>query len=79
MPVNILIMIHGMTPDLEPRDLTQAYDKFWDALIQRKRGLPDLIHKKIWIQWGHERPGSAPPLRDDEKLTHAQQFIYFQF
>ena len=61
MPVNILIMIHGMTPDLEPLDLTQTYDKFWEALIQRKRGLPDLIDKKISIQWGHERPGSIPP------------------
>jgi len=78
MPVNILIMIHGMTPDLEPLDLTQTYDKFWEALIQRKRGLPDLIDKKISIQWGHERPGSTSPLRDDEKLTHAQQFTHDQ-
>ena len=33
MPINVLIFIHGMTPDKGPSDLSSAYKKFWEEIL----------------------------------------------
>lgn len=77
-PLNVLIMMHGMVPDEHPSSPYPVYDHFWNNLLTQRPELPSLISKRIGVQWGHELPGSGCPLRDDEKLTRAQQYLFEQ-
>lgn len=85
MPVDFFVVIHGMTPEVEPADLKARGQRFWERLKSREPVLrtrfcpegkpPD---RCVFVQWGHEPPDMKPdaPRRDDEKLTRAQKRIY---
>lgn len=52
-PINVLVMIHGMSPDKEARSPFESngkfwgYDQFWEALIQQKPQLESLFPKQF--------------------------------
>jgi len=75
-PVNILVMIHGMIPKPAPDSQEPQYEEFWKSLLRAKPALENRIQRRIHVQWGHELPETSGPLRDDEKLTRAQQYLY---
>lgn len=75
---NLLILIHGMTPDREPGDHANEYGKLRRELADRKPRLGttfDDLHT-IAVEWGHE-PQVPPPtgLRPDQLLTRAENAI----
>lgn len=87
MTVNILVMIHGMIPNKDRDSHFEDYSDFWNALVNKHRELEDLFESGfthpdnirnlsfIGVEWGHEPPNSQGNLRDDQKLTHAQNFV----
>lgn len=87
MVVNILVMIHGMIPDLEKKSHFDNYNNFSNDLQQEQPQLTQLFEsgfthpdgknnlKFIGVEWGHEPFNSQGTLRDDQKLTRAQKFI----
>lgn len=89
-PVNILTLIHGMTPADEPVSPYRMYESFWSALVSARPELEQIIAKRVGVQWGHEMVAQptdvdrawgfldgAPfgALRPDERLTRAQTAI----
>ncbi len=85
-PINILVMIHGMSPEPEPRSPFNSegkfwgYNEFWKALGDQAPKLSNLFPQGfIGVEWGHELPESPLPsvdeLREDQRLTRAQNFI----
>ncbi len=79
-PVNVLVMIHGITPNPEPLDHSNEYRELWQRLTDKEPQLLNLFpDKPITVEWGHELPGydSVPSkeLQPDHKLTRAQNFI----
>lgn len=87
-PVNILVMIHGMTPDEKPKSPFDSsedgkywgYNAFWEALCQEQPELKHLFSQGfIGVEWGAELPQLPQPsvdeLRQDQQLTRAQNFI----
>ncbi len=85
-PVNVLVMIHGMTPNPEvrsPFDGDQkywGYNDFWNALRKEQPKLGELFPSGfIGVEWGHELPEqfSLPvdKLRDDQRLRRAENFV----
>jgi hypothetical protein len=79
-PVNILIMIHGMTPDPMPKSPFEGYNGFINALITKQPELKTIFEDRfIGVEWGQEQPGvedrATDDLRADHQLTRAQNFI----
>lgn len=74
MAVNILVMLHGVTLDAEPRDHQAAYNALWAALQRRQPRLSEALVTPLGLEWGHEPP---PPtgLRPDQLITRAENFI----
>ncbi len=75
MTVNVLVMLHGITLDPEPRDHRAAYDALWAALQRRQPRLSGALATPLGLEWGHEPPGSPDTLRPDQLLTRAENFI----
>jgi hypothetical protein len=87
MVVNILVMIHGMIPNLEKKSHFSDYNNFFNALQQEHSELTQLFesgftHRDsaeqvsfIGVEWGHEPSNLQGTLRDDQKLTRAQNII----
>ena len=87
MVVNILIMIHGMIPDFKTKSHFKDYNDFFNALQQKQPRLPELFESGfthpdgfnnlnfIGVEWGHEPLNRQGSLRDDQKLTRAQNII----
>ena len=97
MVVNILVMIHGMIPNLDTKSHFDEYNNFFEKLREKQPTLAQLFESKfthpygeenlnqeenlnfIGVEWGHEPPKSeqlpSVELRDDERLTRAQNFI----
>lgn len=86
--VNVLVMIHGMTPNQKPRSPFDSdsngkywgYNAFWNALCEKQPKLSELFPNDfIGVEWGHELPEetslSSTELREDHRLTRAQNFI----
>ena len=73
MPINVLIFIHGMTPDKGPSDLSLTYKKFLEEILFSRPELETKFQKVVHTQWGHVKPDSPQPIRDDEKLTKVQR------
>jgi hypothetical protein len=86
--VNVLIMIHGMIPNEHQRSPFKSsedgkfwgYDKFFETICNKQSRLKEIFENKfIGVEWGHELPGEesilSDKLRDDHKLTRAQNFI----
>jgi hypothetical protein len=89
-PINILIMIHGMSPESKKQSPFEGYDKFWKALVRQNSRLEKLFPPNftgldsqprnfIGVEWGHEYLLSPEPsvdnLREDQRLTRAQNFV----
>lgn len=55
-PVNILVMIHGMSPNVTASSPFAQYEQFWEQVAALRPELPPLIHKRIGIQWGQAMP-----------------------
>jgi len=79
-------MIHGMSPEPEPRSPFNSegkfwgYNEFWKALCEQEPKLSNLFPQGfIGVEWGHELPQfplpSVDQLREDQRLTRAQNFI----
>ena len=75
MTVNVLVMLHGITVEPEPRDHRAAYDALWAALRRRQPRLSAALVTPLGLEWGHEPPGSPNELRPDQLLTRAENFI----
>jgi len=87
-PVNVLVMIHGMIPDLDPKSPFEnskdgkywGYNAFWAALLKQQHKLSEHFpHGFIGVEWGQELPEEASwatnDLREDHQLTRAQNFV----
>jgi hypothetical protein len=87
-PVNVLVMIHGMTPDPKPRSAFDSsedskywgYNQFWEALQKKQPRLRQLFPSNfIGVEWGKELPNeiglASNDLPSDHQLTRAQNFI----
>lgn len=79
-PVDVLIMIHGMTPEAQPSDPFNSYREFLNQLVHVQPDLPgNLAEEVAFVQWGHEPEHAVPSeLREDQKLTRAQLFVHHQ-
>lgn len=74
MAVNILVMLHGITLDAEPRDHQATYDTLWAALQRWQPRLSEALVTPLGLEWGHEPPPPAN-LRPDQLITRAENFI----
>jgi hypothetical protein len=75
MATNVLILIHGMVPEPEPKSQDATYDAFWTAIREARPELGGRM-KVVKVEWGHELPDDPPPVRDDHQLTLAEQFAF---
>ncbi len=76
MIANILILCHGMTLNTEPATHDHEYNLLTSQLWKMHPELCKKFSQIIQIEYGHEMPrGSDHPLRPDEKITRAQQFV----
>ncbi len=79
-PVNLLVMVHGMSPEPQPVAPDGLYEGLWRSLLAENPELEQQFpHGYIGVSWGHELPQEPMPqlieLRPDECLTRAQNFI----
>jgi hypothetical protein len=78
-PINVLVMMHGMIPDEDPRSPFDSNGKYWgynqffQSLIEKQPQLKTIFESFVGVEWGHELPGIDP--RKDHRLTRAQKFI----
>jgi hypothetical protein len=78
-PINVLVMMHGMIPDENPRSPFDSNGKYWgynqffQSLMEKQPQLKTIFESFIGVEWGHELPGID--LREDHRLTRAQNFI----
>jgi hypothetical protein len=79
MKTNVLVFVHGMTPDVAPSDPGKpagTYNKFWTALQGQKPELKNLFPDgPIFVEWGHQLSTTENPVREDHKLTEVEQFV----
>jgi hypothetical protein len=68
---NILVFIHGITPEERPSSHEALYDAFWAALRKEQPSLARAIVKVCGIEWGNTFPGSAN--RPDTLLSEAER------
>jgi hypothetical protein len=77
--VNILVFVHGMTPDVAPSDPRKpgaTYDKFWEALQAHQPELTALFPDgPILVEWGHQLSSAEDAVREDHKLTEIERFV----
>lgn len=79
-PKNILVMIHGISPEPYPEDPQTTYGALWRSLLAAAPQLAERFPQGyIGVSWGRELPQTPPPtlveLRPDQCLTRAQNFI----
>lgn len=75
---NVMVCIHGITPDDKPIDMACRYRKFRKALIKWQREIEMVIPEDhlIGVQWGHPANDSPPSAdRPDLKLMVAQKHL----
>jgi hypothetical protein len=79
MKNNVLVFVHGMTPDVAPSDPGKpggTYTKFWTALQGQKPELTNLFPDgPIFVEWGHQLSTTENPVREDHKLTEVERFV----
>ncbi len=77
--VNVLVFVHGMTPDVvpsDPRSHGGTYDKFWQALQAEKPALTNLFpNGPILVEWGHQLSPTENPVREDHRITEVERFV----
>jgi hypothetical protein len=76
---NVLVFVHGMTPDVAPSNPLgqgKTYDKFWKALQAHKPELKDLFPDgPIMVEWGHQLSPTEYPAREDHMITEVERFV----
>jgi hypothetical protein len=79
MKNNVLVFVHGMTPDTAPSDPRKpggTYDKFWKALQSVQPELSNLFPDgPILVEWGHQLSQTENPVREDHELTEVERFV----
>lgn len=75
---NVVIMMHGMTPDTQPSSPDDTcYRAFRSALLGQRPELSEAVDGWLGIQWGHPLPeNSGQQPRNDERLMGAQNFLH---
>jgi hypothetical protein len=77
--VNVLVFVHGMTPDVapsDPRGSGGTYEKFWKALQAHKPELRNMFPDgPILVEWGHQLSPTENPVREDHRITEAERFV----
>src|SRR5438270_35283 len=77
--VNVLVFVHGMTPDVAPSDPRSSggpYDKFWKALQAHKPELKDMFpNGPISVEWRHQLTPTETPAREDHRHTEVERFV----
>jgi hypothetical protein len=71
MPVNVLVFVHGITPDEHPVAHTELYQTFWDAMLRARPALRAAITCVAFVEWGNRFPGA--PARPDTELSDAER------
>lgn len=71
MPKHVLILIHGITPEITPGVHSDQYQEFWKALQAEQPALLAVIHNVIGVEWGNRVHATAT--RPDERLSDAEQ------
>jgi len=77
--VNVLVFVHGMTPDVAPSDPRSpggTYDKFWKALQAHKPERKDIFpNGPKLVERGHQLAPTENHVREDQRLTEAERFV----
>ena len=71
MTKHVLILIHGITPEVMPSVHTDQYHAFWSALQAEQPALLAVMHKVVCVEWGNRVHAVAT--RPDERLSEAEQ------
>lgn len=71
MPVNVLVFIHGITPEAHPVAHTEVYQAFWSAMQQKRPALRSAVTRVAFVEWGNAFPGG--PSRLDTQLSDAER------
>jgi hypothetical protein len=71
MPVNVLVFIHGITPEPHPVAHTAVYEAFWRGMQHKRPGLRTSINHVSYVEWGNRYPGG--PVRPDTLLSDAER------
>ncbi|NRB08710.1 MAG: hypothetical protein HRU34_17280 [Richelia sp.] len=79
-PVNVLVIVHGMSPHPEPKSPFQLYENFWQDLLQEEPQIAQIFRESyIGVEWGQELPLNPSiasyQIRTDQRLTRAQNFV----
>lgn len=74
---NLLVLIHGITTDPEPRDHSEEYRRLREGLDRRQPRLGSVFDDRhtIAVEWGHELPRNVQPLPDDQEITRAENAL----
>jgi hypothetical protein len=71
MAKHVLVLIHGITPEAEPRSHADQYQQFWSALQAEQPALLAVIDPVVCVEWGNRVRTSA--VRPDERLSDAER------
>lgn len=79
-PVNVVVMVHGISPEPYPESPRALYERFWRSLLSVNPALAELFPwGYVGVSWGREMPQTPTPplidLRPDQCLTRAQNFV----
>ena len=73
MPTNILIFIHGITPEERPTSHQRDYRDLWEAMQVERPTLTGQIDKVVEVEWGNRFVGG--PMGPDTLLSDAERQI----
>ena len=73
MPTNILIFIHGITPEERPTSHQRDYRDLWEAMQVEQPTLARKIDKVVEVEWGNRFVGG--PMGPDTLLSDAERQI----
>ncbi|MEY4512498.1 MAG: hypothetical protein RLZZ450_4620 [Pseudomonadota bacterium] len=73
MPTNILIFIHGITPEERPASHQRDYRDLWQAMQAEQPSLARRVDKVVEVEWGNRFAGG--PTSPDTLLSDAERQI----
>lgn len=71
MAKHVLILIHGITPEVTPRNHVDQYEQFWKALQDEQPALLAVMRKVVGVEWGNRIHETLT--RPDERLSEAER------
>jgi hypothetical protein len=81
MTINVMICIHGMSPESHPVDAMAEFSAWYDDLVTTRPSLAAVLPKEhlIGVQWGHPWADEPlPPGRPDLQLMTSQEHVVEQ-